>query len=318
MMGVNAAGLRSKFLTFKKVLNDLKPSVFFVEETKLKEAGRIKLDNYIIFEKVRKTKINGGGLAIGCVRDLNPALVREGDDDVEALSVDIFVRKMKIRCCVAYGCQEGDAVEKKEAFWNYLDAEVTEAANAGAGLVIQLDGNLWAGDEIIPNDPRAQNRKGKLFQQFLVRNCHLTVVNALDLCEGLITRSRFRNGKLEESVLDFFIVCHMVLPHVKRMVIDEQKKHILTNYEQVKKGGKAADTDHATEYIDFDLKVSSEKPVRKEIWNFKDKESQNVFKIQTSETKEFSKCFENNLFLFEQFENWRKVLKIHCNQAFKK
>ena len=85
-MGVNAAGIRSKLLTFKKVINDLKPSVFFIEETKLKEAGRLKLDNYIIFEKVRKNRINGGGIAIGCVRDLNPMWVREGEDDVEALS----------------------------------------------------------------------------------------------------------------------------------------------------------------------------------------------------------------------------------------
>ena len=315
-MGVNAAGIRSKLLTFKKVINDLKPSVFFIEETKLKEAGRLKLDNYIIFEKVRKNRINGGGIAIGCVRDLNPMWVREGEDDVEALSVDIFVRQMKIRCCVAYGFKEGDAYEKKEAFWNYLDAEVMEAENAGAGLVIQFDGNLWAGEKIIPNVPRTQNKNGKLFEQFLERNSHLTVVNALELCEGLITRSRLRNGKLEESVLDFFVVCHLVLPHVKRMVIDEQKKHILTNYEQVKKGGKAADTDHATEYIDLDLKVTSEKPIRKEIWNFKDKDSQEKFK-QTSETLEFTNCFENKLSLQEQIENWRKVLKTHCSLGFK-
>ena len=59
-MGVNAAGIRSKLLTFKKVINDLKP-VFFIEETKLKEAGRLKLDNYIIFEKIRKNRINEGG-----------------------------------------------------------------------------------------------------------------------------------------------------------------------------------------------------------------------------------------------------------------
>ena len=37
------------------------------------------------------------------------------------------------------------------------------------------------------------------------------------------------------------------------MAIDEDKKHILTTYEQVRKGGKATDTDHATEYIDIDL-----------------------------------------------------------------
>ena len=108
-MGINAAGLRSKLLSFKKVLNDLKPSVFFIEETKYKDAGRLKLDGYLIFEKVRKSKVNGGGLAIGCVRELNPVWVREGEDEVETLSVDIFVRNMKIRCCVAYGCHENDA-----------------------------------------------------------------------------------------------------------------------------------------------------------------------------------------------------------------
>lgn len=53
-LGVNAAGLRSKLFTFKKVLKELQPSVFFIEETKLKDAGRIKLKDYVIFEKPRK------------------------------------------------------------------------------------------------------------------------------------------------------------------------------------------------------------------------------------------------------------------------
>ena len=48
----------------------------------------------------------------------------------------------------------------------------------------------------------------------------------------------------------------------------------LTNYEQVKRGVKATDTDRATEFIDLDLKVVTEKPVRHKIWNFKHKESQ--------------------------------------------
>ena len=51
---------------------------------------------------VRDSK-DGGGLAIGCVKDLNPTLVRKGNDDVEAMSVDIFLKKMKIRCCIGYG-----------------------------------------------------------------------------------------------------------------------------------------------------------------------------------------------------------------------
>ena len=70
-LGVNAAGLRSKLLTFKKVLNDLKPSVFFIEETKLKKEGSFKLANYDIFELVRKNKNGGGGLALGCDKNFN-------------------------------------------------------------------------------------------------------------------------------------------------------------------------------------------------------------------------------------------------------
>ena len=115
-LGVNAAGIRSKLLSFKKVLSELKPSVFCIEETKLKDAGKIKLENYVIFERVRTNRDGGGGLALGCLKELHPVWVKEGDDQVETLSVNIFVQKLQIRCCVAYGCQESDAVEKKRCF----------------------------------------------------------------------------------------------------------------------------------------------------------------------------------------------------------
>ena len=92
-MGVNSAGLRPKLFTFKKVLNELKPSAFFLQETKFKEAGKLKLDNYVIFEKVRNNR-DGGGLAFGCIPELSPVWVREGEEDlVEALSVNILVKK---------------------------------------------------------------------------------------------------------------------------------------------------------------------------------------------------------------------------------
>ena len=160
-LGVNAAGLKSKLLSFRKVLTYLQPSVFFVEETKCKDEGQLKLgNNFIIYELLRQDR-TGGGLALGCAKDLHPAWVREGNDQVEALSVDIFIKKMKICCCVGYGPQENDKMEKKDAFWSYLDNEVMEASIDGAGFVLHCDGNLWAGNGIIPGDPRPQNRNGK-------------------------------------------------------------------------------------------------------------------------------------------------------------
>ena len=317
-LGVNSAGLRPKLSTFKKVLKELKPAVFFVEETKYKEAGKLKIGNYEIFELVRESQDGGGGLALGCLKELQPAWVRQGDDQVEALSVDIFLKNIKIRCCVAYGCQETDLAERKEAFWTYLDKEVSLADESESGFVLHFDGNLWAGPDIIPGDPRPQNRNGKLFQLFLERHPHLTVVNTMQVCEGLITRSRLRSGKLETSVLDFFVICDRILPFVTRMVIDEGKKHVLTNFEQVRKGGEAIDTDHYTQFMDLELDIESEKPERVEIYNFKKEEGQKRFKQLTSETSAFSDCFRNEDPLCDQVENWHKILKSVCNESFSK
>ena len=69
-LGVNSAGLGSKILTFKKVINELSPSVFFIEETKFRDAGKIKLENYSIFELIRSSRDGGGGLALGCLKEL--------------------------------------------------------------------------------------------------------------------------------------------------------------------------------------------------------------------------------------------------------
>ena len=70
--------------------------MFFIEETKYKNAGKLKLENYIIFELIRQNR-EGGGLAIGCAKELQPVWVREGNDFVEALSVEIFVKSMTKR-----------------------------------------------------------------------------------------------------------------------------------------------------------------------------------------------------------------------------
>ena len=303
--------------TFKKVLKELRPAVFFVQETKYKDTGKIKIENYDIFELVRKSR-EGGGLALGCLKELQPAWVREGDDDVEALSVEIIFKNMKIRCCVAYGCQENDTLDRKDAFWTYLDEEVDLAEQNETGFVLQFDGNLWAGSQMIPGDPRPQNKNGKIFQELLEQHPNLTVVNSLALCEGLLTRTRTREDRVEKSVLDFFVVCNRVLPFLTKMVIDEDKKYILTNYQAVRNGGKASDSDHNTQYIDLDLKLETVKPERIEMFNFKDKEGQIKFKQLTSETSEFSQCFQNNSPLSEQIENWRTVLKSSCRQSFSK
>ena len=55
-----------------------------------------------------------------------------------------------ILCVTGYGPQIGDTVERKHAFWDYLDREVEHANNENKGLIIQIDSNCWAGNKVIP------------------------------------------------------------------------------------------------------------------------------------------------------------------------
>ena len=48
MLGVNAAGIKSKITSFKNVLNELKPAVFFLEETK-DYTKRLENNKYLIY-----------------------------------------------------------------------------------------------------------------------------------------------------------------------------------------------------------------------------------------------------------------------------
>ena len=322
LVGVNAAGLSSKLHSFDKMLQDIEPSVFFIEETKMRRAGKIKTENvkkYQIFELIRKSS-GGGGIAIGVINDLNPVWVGEGDDITECLSVEITAQQnFRVRCVAAYGPQENDRAEQKDKFWAHLDSEVVAAENNGTGLVIQMDGNLWAGDNIIPGDPNQQNKNGKLFEMFLRRNPHLTCVNSLQLCEGLITRIRKTKNGTELSVLDVFVVCDKMLPFIKKIIIDEARTHVLTNFNPIKKGVRAIETDHNTEILELELSYQKKKPERKEVFNFKNQECQNAFFEITSETTTLSGCFENeNLTFEEQALKWDKTLNGIFHQSFRK
>ena len=188
--GVNAAGISSKINSFKNVLSKLNPSVLFIQETKLRHQGKLKLENtsnYVIYELNRKDK-NGGGLAIGVMERLKPVWISEGDDNTEVLVFEIDVSGFKIRCVGGYGPHEYDLIEKKKAFLGRLTSEVEDAQENETGFILQMDGNLWAGSDVIKDDPNPCNANGKLFKEFLKRHPHLKVVNSLDLCEGLITR----------------------------------------------------------------------------------------------------------------------------------
>ena len=125
-MGANCAGFSSKKNSFESIINNKKPSLFFLQETKVKREGRIKQGGYQIYELVRSSKL-GGGLAIGAVDEIEPAFISEGNDTTEILVIEVRINGMQVRCINGYAPQENDAKERKSKFWERLSVEVEDA-----------------------------------------------------------------------------------------------------------------------------------------------------------------------------------------------
>ena len=158
--GINSAGIKSKLKSFDGVLNRIKPQIWMMQETKLKtneQISCVSLSNYQVYY-LDSEKSQGGGVALGVNKDLESALIREGDDDTEVISVKVFMEKIPIRAIAAYAPQENEVKEKKEKFWDFLEKEADDAEIEGDGLIVQMDGNLHAGQDLIKNDPNPQNR----------------------------------------------------------------------------------------------------------------------------------------------------------------
>ena len=313
-VGNNIAGAKSKWASVKRWVRIKTPAILSLQETKFQTAGRHNLDGYFSYEHLRTEKTAGGGIYMAVKKELNPALVRDGGEEVEALAVDIFVKKMGIACITAYGPQENDLKGKKATFWRFLEEEAKRADIQGKGYILQGDLNAWLGDKIIAKDPRKQNENGKLMEIFLKEN-NLTVVNGLDLCKGVFTRIQKRQGVVVKGILDFFVVCNRIISLITGMEIDDMKKNVPTNYTQVRKGGRAVDSDHVPLELTLDMKIPPTRPTRVVVYNFNNKNGQNLFKQMTGNTEEFTNCFISEEPLLVQCDMWKKVLEAHCKKS---
>ena len=71
--GVNPAGAHYKWPTWKKIIRQSNSYLWTRQETKCSQTNLLKMDDFIIYEKVRDVK-EGGGIAIAAQTGLNPVL----------------------------------------------------------------------------------------------------------------------------------------------------------------------------------------------------------------------------------------------------
>ena len=217
ILGSNSAGLKAKTESLVqniKVFNN--PSCITLQETKMRHCGTLKLSGYQVFEKVRSGL--GGGLFTAIDQNLNPVLIGAINEESEILVVQCQVGENKVRIINGYGPQEDDPTAARLTFWQSMEQEVVAAKNENCMVLIQMDANAKVGKCVLRDDPNDLSNNGQLLLDLIDRE-NLVLVNSSSLCSGAITRHRVTQENIEQSILDYIVVCEKLSQFLEMMII---------------------------------------------------------------------------------------------------
>ena len=104
IFSTNAAGLKKKVHSLKNEIKKSNAAVFTIQESHYNKKGKLKIENFEIFEAIRKKQ--SGGSLIGAHKALNPILISEYSEDFELIVIEIKIKNKEIRVMTGYGLQE--------------------------------------------------------------------------------------------------------------------------------------------------------------------------------------------------------------------
>lgn len=319
IIGANANGLKAKKESLFNIINEIKPSIITIQETKLRKSGQIKIPGYQNFERVR-TGISGGGLLTSVLEDLNPVLIATSNDEAEIITVEANLGTERIRVINAYGPQEDDETQHIHSFWQQVEEQVLQAKDDNCFILIQMDANAKVGNEIIKGDPHKMSNNGRILLD-IVKRQNLQIANSQHTCKGTITRQRILENKTEQSVIDFVIICAKLFEYLLETRIDEDKVYALSRHIKTKNGPRTITSDHNTIFSKFSISFNKQpRRIRKEYFQYKCEEGKKLFFNETSSTTKLSSCFEGkgNENVLKNANKFYKTLKGMFQKCFKK
>ena len=293
LFSTNAAGLKTKIQSLKNEINNISASIFTVQETHFAKKGKIKMENFTIFEAIRKK--HNGGTIIGVHNSLKPMLISEYCDEFELIVVEIAAGKQQIRIISGYGPQESWNEQERLPFFLALDKEILKAELQGRSTIIQMDSNSKLGAEYIAGDPHKQSQNGKLLSDIIDKHGLIVTNGVTDKARGLITRRRETTQSVEESIIDHLLISNDLNDDFDSLIVDEERKHVLTKITKTKNGVITKESDHNVLISKFNFKWNRRiKQKRIELYNLKNKECQKKFtEVTNSRSCHLSQIFDD-------------------------
>ena len=250
MFSNNCNGANLKVESLKYEIKRTCSTIFTLQETHFSKKGRIKIEDFVIFEAIRKKE---HGLMLGAHMKLHPILISEYSDTFEMLVVQIKVDGREVRVITGYGPQKNLSLDKIMPFFSKLEKEIISAKLANKSIIIQMDANSKLGNKIIPQDPNEQTPNGAVLSDIIDRNALIVANSLTPKCSGVITRRRTTENSVEESVIDFLLISADLVRDMQELIIDEDKNHALTKITHGKNRVKKVVSDHNVMLSKFNL-----------------------------------------------------------------
>ena len=112
----------------------------------------------------------------------------------------------------------------------------------------------------------------------------------------------------------YVIISEDLEPHVQNMVIDEEGRWAMSSFLH----GKIKRSDHFTQIVSFDINIRKQKPIREEIFNFKNVMCQEEFTRILNTENNLEKCFLTDEDMETQVQNWWTMWNSICSRSFDK
>jgi hypothetical protein len=309
--------MKFRIESLKSELEHFSAALFTLQETHFSKKGKLKIDEWEIFEAIRKKQ--GGGSMIGAHKSLNPVLIQEYSDTFELLVIEITIGSKEIWILSGYGPQEHWTEEERMPFWMALEKELTKAELAGKSYMLACDANSKLGSEIIPGDPHSQSANGKVLSGILERHAMIVLNGVVEKRSGVITRERITETGVERSVIDIVAISEDMLNLFMHINIDEDKKHSLTKITKTKKGVLSAQSDHNTIITQFNVSWDKTlKNIKTNIFNLKNKEGQQMFNKMTTQSYKLENILHNNEDISIVMKQLIKYINSCIHQCFRK
>ena len=258
-----------------------------INESMLRGNSKIKVDNYFSFCKNREEKkaegvkdkekkeagAGGGGVATLVSNHLRPHTVKvgEGREKDEYIIVRLDNVMPALNIINIYGENEKRAGEQSVLnSWLRLKKDIDEINNKGELILIMGDWNRAMGADQwgVAGNKASISPGGQLIREQLLETGDFTLLNNLDLCEGGPFTWEQAGNKEIRSCLDLALASSNLLPFVKKMVIDVERKFTARRIIKKKTSTKTIFTDHYGVKVILEGMNMGQRMGKKEItWN---------------------------------------------------